>query len=579
MSRLWGYVRRYRGRLVLGVLCLLVTTTFAMSVPLLLGRIVDAIATDAGGGRVFWLVALVISIAVAQGVIRTFSRFVIFNVGRDVEFDLRNDLFGHLESLPLEFYQERRTGDLMSRLVNDVNAVRMLLGPGILNLVNTPLYYAYGLTIMLSMDWRLTLATLAIYPLGLMFVKRTSRMLMERMLRVQEGLSDLSARAQENLAGMHVVKAYAAEPREIEDFRRRNADFKDVNLRLARVRSFIGPVMNVVGGTGTLVLLWLGGSRVMAGHLSIGELVAFIGYLNVLAWPTMALGWMLSVLQRGRAAMQRLNELFGVVPAIVSPPGADGVHPLRGELRFENVSFRYPGAGDRARVLDGVDFTVPAGGTVAIVGRTGSGKTSLVQLVARLFDVEAGRVCIDGRDVRSLSLAWLRSHVGLVPQDPFLFSRSLRENVAFARQVDGGDAVSWAVETAGLGRDVADMPDGLDTVVGERGVTLSGGQKQRTTLARVLAAAPRILILDDALSSVDAATEREILDRLRGFFRERTTILVAHRLTTVQEADLIVVLDEGRVAEVGDHDTLLRRGGLYGDLFRQQALEGELEAV
>jgi ATP-binding cassette subfamily B protein len=572
-------VRRYRGRLVLGVLCLLVTTTFAMSVPLLLGRIVDAIAGDAGGDRVFWLVTLVIGIAVAQGVIRTFSRFVIFNVGRDVEFDLRNDLFGHLENLPLAFYQERQTGDLMSRLVNDVNAVRMLLGPGILNLVNTPLYYAYGLTIMLSIDWRLTLATLAVYPLGLMFVKRTSRLLMERMLRVQEGLADLSARAQENLSGMHVVKAYAAEPREIEDFRRRNADFKDVNLRLARVRSFIGPVMNVVGGTGALVLLWFGGSRVMAGHLSIGELVAFIGYLNVLAWPTMALGWMLSVFQRGRAAMQRLNELFGVVPAIVSPPGAGGVQPLRGELRFENVSFRYPGSGDRARVLDGVDFTVPAGGTVAIVGRTGSGKTSLVQLVARLFDVEAGRVCIDGRDVRSLSLAWLRSHVGLVPQDPFLFSRSLRENVAFARQVDGGDAVSWAVETAGLGRDVADMPDGLDTVVGERGVTLSGGQKQRTTLARVLAAAPRILILDDALSSVDAATEREILDRLRGFFRERTTILVAHRLTTVQEADLIVVLDEGRVAEVGDHDTLLRRGGLYGDLFRQQALEGELEAV
>jgi ATP-binding cassette subfamily B protein len=230
-------------------------------------------------------------------------------------------------------------------------------------------------------------------------------------------------------------------------------------------------------------------------------------------------------------------------------------------------------------VLDGVDLTIPAGGTIAIVGRTGSGKTSLVQLVARLFDVESGRVCIDGHDVRSLSLAWLRSHVGLVPQDPFLFSRSLRENVAFARQADGTDAVAWAVEMAGLGRDVADMPDGLETVVGERGVTLSGGQKQRTTLARVLAAAPRILILDDALSSVDASTEREILDRLRTFFRERTTILVAHRLTTVQEADVIVVLDEGRVVEVGDHDTLLRRGGLYGDLFRQQVLEGELEAV
>jgi ATP-binding cassette subfamily B protein len=375
------------------------------------------------------------------------------------------------------------------------------------------------------------------------------------------------------------VKAYACEEREVADFRVRNQRFQETNLRLARTRGFIGPVMNIVGGVGALVVLWIGGRRVIAGRLSIGDLVAFIGYLHLLTWPTMALGWMLSVLQRGRAAMQRLNELLRIEPAITSPAGASAIAPFRGEVALRGVTFRYPGCEDRPPALDDVDLVIPAGGTVAIVGRTGSGKSSLVQLLPRLFDVDAGSITLDGHDVRSLPLSWLRRHVGLVPQDPFLFSRTIRENVALALDDDDPDRVARAVGMAGLRRDLADMPAGLDTIVGERGVTLSGGQKQRTTLARVLAAAPRVLILDDALSSVDAATEREILDQLRSFFRERTTILVAHRITTVKEADLIVVLDEGRVVEVGDHDRLLARGGVYADLFRQQALEVELEAI
>jgi ATP-binding cassette subfamily B protein len=503
---------------------------------------------------------------------------VIFNVGRDVEFDLRNDLFAHLERLPVAFYQERQTGDLMSRLVNDVNAVRMLLGPGILNFINTPIYYAYGLAIMLSLDWQLTLAALAVYPLSFGVVKRTSRLLMERTLRVQEGLAELSTRTQENLAGMHVVRAYACEAREIEDFRERNLRFQATNMRLAEVRSLIGPVMNVVGGVSTMIVLWMGGAAVIAGRLSLGDIVAFIGYLALLAWPTMALGWMLSVLQRGRAAMRRLDELFAVEPAIADPPDTRAPRDVRGELTFRDVSFRYPGSRAPRPTLDGVDFTIPAGATVAIVGRTGSGKTSLVQLAARLFDVDHGAVLLDGRDVRTLPLAWLRRQVGLVPQDPFLFSRTIRDNVAFA--LDGDRSrVDWAVDVAGLEHDLADMPRGLDTLVGERGVTLSGGQKQRTTLARVVAAGPQVLILDDALSSVDTETERRILDRLHDFLHERTTIIVAHRLTSVQGADVIVVLDEGRIVETGTHAALLGQGGLYADLFQRQVLEGELEAV
>src|SRR5262245_15873281 len=554
-----------------------------MTVPWLFKRVVDGITAGTGAAGVLPTLTLVVAIALVQAVARTFSRFVIFNVGRDIEYDLRNDLFRHLESQPLAFYQQRQTGDLMSRLVNDVTAVRMLLGPGVLNFINTPVYYVYGLAIMLSIDVRLTLAALAIYPLALLAVKYTSALLMERALRVQEGLADLSTRVQENLSGIHVVKAYAAEERETRQFGALNERFQEQSLRLARVRGFIGPIMNIVGSVGSLVVLWYGGRRVIGGQLSIGDLVAFLGYLHLLAWPTMALGWMLSVLQRGRAAMQRLNELFAVMPAITSPPGATAPTQVRGEVAFRDVTFRYPGRPEGPLVLDDVDLTIPAGRTIAVVGRTGSGKTALVQLLARLFDVERGSVLFDGHDVRTLPLAWLRRQVGLVPQDPFLFTGTIRHNVAFALPDDGANGhaerVEWAVAAAGLSRDLADMPAGLDTIVGERGITLSGGQKQRVALARVLAAGPRVVILDDALSSVDAATEREMLDRMRAFFHERTTILVAHRVTTVREADLIVVVDEGRIVEVGDHDTLLARGQVYPELFRQQALEAELEAV
>ncbi len=522
---------------------------------------------------------LIAAIAVVQGVARTFSRFVIFNIGRDIEYDLRNDLFAHLDTQPLAFYQQRQTGDLMSRLVNDVTAVRLLLGLGILNFIDAPVAYTLGLSGMLLKDVRLTFASLAIYPAAFLVVKRTSRLLMERTFRVQEGLGELSSRVQENLSGIQVVKAYAAEEHEVDVFARANAYFQELNLRLARVRGFIGPVMNIVGGVGVLVVLWYGGREAIAGRLSIGDLVAFIGYLGQLAWPTMALGWMLSIVQRGRAAMQRLNELFAVAPAITSPAGATAPADVRGEIVLRGVSFRYPGRPDAPPVLDDVDLTIPAGSTVALVGRTGAGKSTLVQLLPRLFDVDAGAVLLDGRDVRTLPLGWLRRQVGLVPQDPFLFSRSVRDNLAFALDADGNGRVDQAVRMASLGRDVAEFPHGLDTIVGERGVTLSGGQKQRVALARVLAAAPRVLVLDDALSSVDAQTEREILDRLRDFFRARTTILVSHRITIVKEADLIFVLEEGRIVESGDHDSLVARGGTYADLFRQQALEVELEAI
>jgi ATP-binding cassette subfamily B multidrug efflux pump len=581
---------RYRGRYAIGLACLFATGTLAMSVPYLLKRAVDSISAGGSMSTVGWLAATIIMVALAQSVVRTLSRFVIFNVGRDIEYDLRNDLFAHLERLPLAYYQTQQTGDLMSRLVNDITAVRMLLGVGFLNLVNTPIYYLYAVTIMASMDWRLTLASLVPYPLVLIVVKRTSRQLMERTLKTQEGLAAMSSRVQENLSGIHVVQAYVREEAEIATFTRLNEEFSAQNMALAKVRGIIMPVMRGVSTLTTLVVLWYGGLRVMSGVLSLGDLVAFIGYLHILAWPTMALGWMLSIVQRGRAALQRLEMIFAAEPAIADPPEVAAASPvpspggtvdarLRGAITLRDVDFAYPGKSADRRVLSDVDLELPAGATLAVVGRTGSGKTSLVQLLPRLFDVTAGAVEIDGHDVRTLPLATLRRAIGYVPQDPFLFSRSVRDNIRFGVPEAGEDAVRRVAAIAGLDRDIAELPRGYDTVVGERGITLSGGQKQRVTLARALLVDPTILVLDDALSSVDTETERRILRELRGVMRERTSILIAHRISTVMDADLIIVVDEGRVVELGDHQALLARDGFYADLFRRQRLAEELEAL
>jgi len=580
MARLWTYMRRYRGRYVFGLFCLLATGTLAMAVPYLLKRAVDAIAAGQPASTVAWLALGIVAIALVQMVARTFSRFVIFNVGRDIEYDLRNDLFAHLERLPLAYYQTQQTGDLMSRLVNDIAAVRMLLGVGFLNLINTPIYYVYAVSIMISLDWKLTVAALVPYPVVLLIVKRTSRQLMERTLRVQEGLAAMSSRVQENLSGIHVVKAYVREQEETEEFARLNADFSSQNMELAQVRGIIMPVMRAVSTLTTLVVLWYGGLRVIGKALSLGDLVAFIGYLHILAWPTMALGWMLSIVQRGRAAMQRLEQIFVIEPAIDDPAAAwpDG-EAVRGEIAFDNVEFAYHTPLNGHRVLSGVNLTVPAGATLAIVGRTGAGKTTLVDLIPRLFDVSAGRVTIDGRDVREIPLRVLRRAIGFVPQDPFLFSRSVRDNIRFGAPAATDDAVQEVATIAALDRDVAELPYGYDTIVGERGITLSGGQKQRVTLARALLVDPTILILDDALSSVDTETERRILSRLRGLMRERTSIVIAHRISTVRDADLIAVVDEGRIVELGDHASLLAHGGFYADLFQRQRLSEELEAL
>lgn len=591
MRRLWQTVLQYRTRWIAGCVMLVVTASLAMTIPLLLRAVVDQVAdggsTDTGRGVGFY-VAWILVIAVVQGVTRTVSRFLILNTGRDVEYDLRNDLFRHLESLPPEFYKDHPTGDLMSRLVNDVSAVRLMLGPGVLNLINTPIYYIYALTIMFSIDPGLTLAALAPYPFALLFIKGTTRRLMEGQLRVQEGIANLTNSIQEHVSGIHVVKAYTMEAREQERFQVENEAFLKASVDLARLRGMIAPVTRLVSACGILIVLWYGGTKVARGALQLGDLVAFMSYLHLLAWPTMALGWMISIVQRGRVAMERLEEIFSVDSSLhVAQPVAERVAPKvgRGAIDFRNVSFAYPD--DPAKlVLRNVSLEVAAGSTVAVVGRAGSGKSSLIQLIPRLFDATSGEIRIDGRDLREFELGRLRAAIAFVPQDPFLFSTSIADNIGFSEAEDNGpetavseerirEAASWAA----VDGDVAAFPYGYGTMVGERGITLSGGQKQRVTLARALLNEAPILVLDDALSSVDTQTEEEILHSLGERRKGRTCLIVAHRLSTVQDADLIVVLDGGRVVAQGCHDDLLRDSTLYGDLFRRQIVEEQLEAL
>jgi len=579
MGRLNHYLRRYWRRYFLGAICLLATATLVMWIPWWIREAVRIIEQGGSISDVTFYAGLIAAAALAQGLVRTYSRAIIFNAGRNVEYDLRNDLFAHLLKLPVSFYQTQRTGDLMSRLINDISAVRVMLGPGILNFVNAPLYYVYALGLMFAMDARMTLATLA--PLTILaFAARKFRgRIMKSSLEVQQQMSVLSSCVQENLSGMHVVKAYAQEKFQTEEFVRLNEDFREKSLEMARLRGIVTPVMQGINGLTILIVIWYGGIRVGRGDLLVADIVAFIAYLNVLAWPTAAFGWMFSLMERGRAAMKRLEEIFKIEPAIADGGSMQPVRGLKHGIEFRDVSFAYERQKNGHGALRGISFTLPVGGSVGLVGRIGSGKSTAAQLLPRLFDVSDGEILFDGQDIRRLSLRDLRQMLGNVPQDPFLFSTSLRRNLAFGRDDVTGAEIERAVAIAKLDRDLEIFPEKLDTIVGERGVTLSGGQKQRATLARALVIDPPVLILDDCLSSVDAQTEAEILLGLRAILKEKTCLIISHRISAVKEADEILVLDDGVIIERGNHDALVGRGGVYAELYQQQRLSEELERI
>ena len=579
MGRLKLYVWRYWRRYLVGALCLLGTATLVMWIPWWIREAVR-IVEHGGSLRDVTFYAVVIALAaILQGAVRTFSRALIFNAGRDVEYDLRNDLFAHMQKLPLSFYHAQRTGDLMSRVINDISAVRVMLGPGILNFVNAPLYFVYALALMLSMDARMTLAALVPFPLLIFAVAKFRGKIMKSSLEVQQQMSVLSSHVQENLSGMHVVKAYTQEEFQTRQFIALNEDFQAKNLELARMRGIITPIMQGFNGLTVLIVIWYGGLRVIRGDLLVADIVAFIAYLNVLAWPTAAFGWMLSLVERGRAAMKRLEEILKSEPEIANPQAPVPVRGLKEGIEFRNVSFAYNRQQNGHGAVEGINFSLPVGRSIGLVGRIGSGKSTLAQLVPRLFDVSSGEILMDGQDIRKFSLRELRKTLGYVPQDPFLFSTSLRRNLAFGRDEVSDEELGRAVSLAKLDRDLEIFPQGVNTIVGERGVTLSGGQKQRATLARALLMDPPVLILDDCLSSVDAQTEAEILKGLKSILKEKTCLIISHRISAVKEADEILVLDEGKIIERGNHHELVNRGGVYAELHHQQQLTEELEQI
>ena len=579
MGRLWQYLRRYWRRYLIGGLCLLGTATLVMTIPWWTRDVVRIIEQGGSLSDVRFYALLIIAAAVLQGIVRTYSRALIFNAGRDVEYDLRNDLFAHLEKLPLAFYQANRTGDLMSRVINDISAVRVMLGPGVLNFVNAPVYYVYAVILMLSMDVRMTLAALAPFPL-LMIVARVFRgKIMKSSLEVQQQMSVLSSHVQENLSGMHVVKAYSQEDFQTQQFIGLNKDYEVKSMQMAKMRGIVNPLMQGINGLTVLIVIWYGGVRVLRGDLLVADIVAFIAYLNVLAWPTAAFGWMLSLVERGRAAMRRLEEILATEPAIASQAAPLPVQGLKQGMEFRNVAFAYNGQRNGHAAIEGISFKLPVGKSVGLVGRIGSGKSTVAQLVPRLFDASSGEILLDGQPLTQLPLSELRRMMGYVPQDPFLFSTTLRRNIALGREEYSEAELNRAIAIAKLDRDLAIFPKGLETLVGERGVTLSGGQKQRATLARALIMDSPVLVLDDCLSSVDAQTEAEILAGLRPFLKEKTCLIISHRISAVKEADEILVLDDGRIIERGDHEALVRRGGVYADLYQQQRLSEELEQI
>ncbi len=578
-ARLIEYLRKYRRRYLLGGLCLVVTTSLLMVVPWWVRGAIDVIERGDPDSELGGYVLLIALAAAGGGLLRGVSRSIIFNAGRNIEYDIRNDLFAHLEKLPLGYYQSQRTGDLMSRAVNDINAVRMLLGPGFLNLVNTPLYLVYAAVFMLAMNVRLTLAVgVCLMLLAVVFGRFRGR-IRWASLRVQRQMSRMSAHVQENLSGMHVVKAYVQAEPQTARFTDLNDEYQTRSMDLARVRGLINPLMVALHGFTMLVVLWYGGWLIMREQTGVADLVAFILYLNVLAWPMAAFGWMISLLERGRAAMERLEEIFAVEPSITDPESPVALADEERGLEFEHVSFAYDGAGDGETVLRDISFELPPGRKVAIVGRTGAGKSTLTHLIPRLHDVTSGTIRLGGVDIRSLSLEELRGVIGYAPQDPFLFSTSIQENLKFGDAGATEQEVRRVLDVADLESEVEVFPEGLDTRVGERGITLSGGQKQRATLARAILADPEVLILDDCLSSVDSQTERRILHGFESALKGKTCIIVSHRMAVIKEADEILVLEDGRIVERGDHATLLRADGAYARMYRRQQMSDELDEM
>lgn len=578
LSRLNKYFLRYKKKLAYGALFILISNAAQVYVPILLKDSIDGLQHDIAMSKIYEYVGLILLFSVVSGVFRFLIRQTVIVVSREIEYDLRQDFWQHIQRLPFRFFQNNSTGNIMAHVTNDVSAVRMFVGPAVMYSIDTITKFLIIISIIISMSPILSFYALLPLPFLSFLVYKLSKKIHKMFTRIQEKFSELTTRTQENFAGIRVIKSYVREANEVEAFSKTSNEYLERNMEKVKVQALFMPLLYLITGLSIIIVIWVGGGMVISGELTLGEVTAFIVYLGLLIWPTIAFGWIANIIQQASASMKRLIKIMSEPFEIEDSKDTSFlINSIKGNIEFKDVSFRY--REDYPWVLRNINLSIPAGSTVAFIGHTGVGKSSIVNLIPRLYDVSDGAVMVDGFNIKNIPIRVLRKNIGIVPQETFLFSDTLKNNILYGTTYGNDELVESVSEISQLINDVKDFPKGFETKLGERGITLSGGQKQRTSLARALAIDPKILILDDSFSAVDTSTEEEILKKLKIFMKDRTSIIISHRISTVKDADKIFVIDDGKIAEEGSHDELVANNGIYADLHYKQLLEQELKEM